>query len=230
MAFDLEVMAKRSLEQAQMRLRREMAKKCDWQDAEDVALYRRDKRRKLRQVQLDLLVPQRRCPCCNEIRLGPKQWVVNADQTVICCLSCYREAMPARGEIVSVKEEYAHIFRPVIRYEIDGHKLRELRIKLGISMSALGKRCGWSAAFQLKLEEKTASVNGNIMRLLLQELQRAGAIFVNPLPTGKGLSSEFEATITSVWRPGGISPPDPVGALSQDATPHEHVHDPSTSG
>lgn len=71
-------MSKNIFEQAKKILRgsRRTPPKFDWRDSSAKKEYVRTLKRNRRVMQLDYLVPDRKCPICGEVKVSSRQWVV----------------------------------------------------------------------------------------------------------------------------------------------------------
>lgn len=150
-------------------LRRELAEKCDWDDPEDVAVYRSSVRSKDRAKILDLLVPSRACPYCFKVHTSSKAWVINKKHTVACCRSCYSGNLPDKQDIILL------FTLPVIRLEFDYNLFFEMRARSGLSQSRFAELAGWSQQYQNKLENgyvKTIDIEK--AEMILQVFKEAG--------------------------------------------------------
>lgn len=50
--------------------------KCRWTDPAERAEYLRERARLVRLKWLDLLVPERKCPCCDRTKASSRSWVI----------------------------------------------------------------------------------------------------------------------------------------------------------
>lgn len=143
---------------AEVRLRREMSRKCDWFDPEDVSVWRSEKRRKQRLKTLDRLVKHRRCPVCCELRLGPRQWVINDCGTFAVCKSCHVRNLPKQGVQIDVTE----IFTEEIRWNVDADALKQARIDLGLSQREMARRIGMNSGLYCRIETTNGTISENV--------------------------------------------------------------------
>jgi len=154
--------------------------KCDWQDPEDVAFYKHERRLNERIEVLSKIAPSRVCPGCGEFRASHRSWVISLDGKKALCRSCFSravyksttglqiasQAVVCRKEIFPVRE---------LRYCIDPFYLCQIREELGISRKEFATRCGWHVSYQRKLESgiiKTVGLDN--AEVLLQAIQELG--------------------------------------------------------
>lgn len=78
------------LEWAERMLVKQKARKCDWKNPADVALWRSQSRAVRANDLLDLLAPSRKCPNCGLLEVDPRQWRADGKVGVAVCVSCYR--------------------------------------------------------------------------------------------------------------------------------------------
>jgi hypothetical protein len=138
---------------AEQVLQREVALKCDWDDADDVLLYRRYKNQKARIARIEELVPDLKCPICKHVRTGPRQWIVNRRQTLIVCRSCFQRCHPK--ENVAIHDlMFVPFVEPEPRFILHSAVLKQARLNLGISMKEFAMSAGWTGAYQSQLESE----------------------------------------------------------------------------
>lgn len=153
----------------QKRHKRFVYRKCDWDDDEDVLLYRRQSYAKDRRRTLDRLVPSRICPSCSRNIWSSRSWVVNRRRTEAICRSCF---FAAKGD-----DELTPILETVIRCRVDGEALRIARERAGISQKTFADEMGWSQSYQTKLESgSVVSVSIEVADQLLQVLNDWGVV------------------------------------------------------
>lgn len=163
-----------SLERSLAEFARHVNTKCDWQDADDVVFWKKVQRRRRRRKVLDELVPDRKCPCCGETRIGPGEWMVRLDGAIVVCRSCYNRLRPKTSVVATV----GSVFEPQRRYRINGRVLRQLRIDAGISMADFALLLGVSPARVHHLEEHVKSVTEEQKNDIQTALEKCGVIFI----------------------------------------------------
>jgi len=152
---------------------RERRKKCDWEDPEDVALYKQEQYQALRLAVLNELVPTRVCPGpCGQLRLSSREWVVSTDRKAAMCRRCFhnRYNKPGGAQILDL------VLFPatMTRYKLDGGSLTLARVKTELSVRAFAHRAGWSLSYQRKLEDVSSTVNEATARAIITVLQECG--------------------------------------------------------
>lgn len=157
-----------SLDRSLAAFARHVNTKCDWKDADDVTFWKKVERRKRRRKILDELVPDRKCPCCGETRIGPGEWMVRMDGVVVLCRSCYARLRPKTGVVA------AGLFQKELRWVIDGKMLRQLRIDAGISQRDFALLIGVSSARVHQIEEHSRSVSDEQKIRIEEALKRCG--------------------------------------------------------
>ena len=144
-------------------MRRRVRTKCSWDDPEDVALYKVDRRLEERNNALRRLVPKRICPICENEFLLSKSWVVNRMQTKAVCMSCYTAKQGGEaGDIFT---------NPRVRYDVDGVAFIKTREMYGVSRGRFAALVGWSSNRQQQLE------TGNVISISEEIVLRIIAVF-----------------------------------------------------
>lgn len=169
--FRKAINAASAVRRAQTKLQREILKKCDWWDPDDVAEWRRNNRRRRKS---GLVPPDRICRCCGQgPLLGPKQWVTSGK--IVCCKSCHQRAVPVtNGEKVRVRG--IDVFPGVQKmYLLDGKKMMDLRLKMGLSVREVARRAGWASSYYSRLETEIQSVSKDVVDTYLKAMQQLGA-------------------------------------------------------
>lgn len=89
-----------------------------------------------------LLPKDRRCPKCGQTKIKPKQWL-----RIGICKSC------GSNKETQMKD-FDNPFKKVqiIRYQVDGLKLRALRNQLGLTLKEMAYRIGWTRSWLSQLE------------------------------------------------------------------------------
>ena len=127
------------IERAQDRLRTDLERACDWENPEDVALYKKEKREGDRRALLDRLVPERRCRCGVVVE-QLSAWVINKSKTLAMCRSCYHSI-----EATDRPADVSVIFhKPVVRYGYDGSAISLARQALGVGRRRFAILAGWT--------------------------------------------------------------------------------------
>ena len=130
----------------------EMAKKSseheqvDWNSEEERKLYLSEQYIKDREKKLDRLTPNRVCPCCKRKIWLTRMWVVEEGKAF--CRSCYYCKVHPNKEVVIG----GFLKEVVVRFEIDGWKLRAMRMKCGVGATAFAARMGWSRTYLYRVE------------------------------------------------------------------------------
>lgn len=151
---------------------REVLKKCDWEDPEDVALYLQEKYLAKRLAVLNELVPTRICPECKQLRLSSREWVVRKDRKGALCRRCFHgaENKPGAKQLLNLV-----LFPKVVtRYKLDGGALTQARAKTGLSVRAFAHKAGWSLSYQRKLEDISETINEDNAKAIITVLQECG--------------------------------------------------------
>lgn len=138
-----------AIEKARKAYERELGRACDWNNPDDVAAYKASLRRKTREM---LLPATRVCPQCHKTEPNGRLWDVSTGT----CLSCSRMGHPT--EVVLC----ANLFTEIKRVAINHTAIKHLRKALGISSNQFAAKCGWSQAYQTKLE------NGNVKTISIE--------------------------------------------------------------
>ena len=129
-------------------LEREIRRKADWFDPEDVAAWKKMERRKHRDRVLDrLLGKERRCPRCGEQKIGPRQWVKQRGKDRIICRSCFQKLTPKSAGFM-----VPSFARMVKYYVFDVEIFLQARVDSGLTMKEFARRAGWSYTYQRKIE------------------------------------------------------------------------------
>lgn len=141
------------LRSAEEELLRQITTECDWSNPEDIAAYRAERRRHVRETLLERLVPDRRCPSCGQKRMRSRSWVVMRAEDFVVCRACFfranssverEEGKPKRGEVFGAK-------MTEIRYPLSGEEFRRRREAI-CGEREFARRAGWSRAYQRRLE------------------------------------------------------------------------------
>jgi hypothetical protein len=135
------------VEEAQEKLRRDLERACDWENPEDVALYKKEKREGERRALLDRLVPDRKCRCGVVVE-QLSAWAINRSKTLAMCRSCYHSI-----ESTDQPMDVSKIFHtPIVRYGYDGEAIAIARKALGVNRRRFAYLAGWTYSYQQKLE------------------------------------------------------------------------------
>jgi len=130
---------------------RELGKKCDWENPEDVALHKHEMRFADRVDLLNLLVPNRICPLCEKLRISSRSWVIKIDKKLAICRSCFQRNIPDKK--VKRMEISRSLFSNITyRFDIDAFGLQAAREEANISEWEFARRMGWSHSYQCKIE------------------------------------------------------------------------------
>ena len=152
--YERDLEALRGLVAAEEVRRRAEERVCDWDDPVDRADYARAVRLAKRVARLDRLVPDRRCPNCKEVVPDPRAWVVSRRGAL--CRSCHQ--VIRRGASPGLAEGNEVVFPSVVRrYSLDPAALHRSRTSTGLSSAAFARRCGWSRAWQQRLEGRSGT-------------------------------------------------------------------------
>lgn len=156
------------IEAAKRRAADEMARKCDWDDPEDVALLKREDRLKER---LDSLPENRVCPACGQTRPRSRQWVVNKRGDFAVCKVCFSRSWYGDHQTTHA----VSILEDCPRYRLKGSILVQLREERGVSCSEFARRAGWSRQNQARLERSDQlTIERDTAETILQVLSEAG--------------------------------------------------------
>lgn len=136
-----------AIERAESDYLAELNRKCDWDDPNDVAQYRKEERMRVRNEILARVAPTRKCPVCQQLKLDSVGWVISANCRKAMCRSCYFRKWP---EVVV--NTPARLFAEERRFAVDGTAIKSLREKIGCSVREFCRRAGWSRAYQRKIE------------------------------------------------------------------------------
>lgn len=162
-------------ERAERAHEREIRRKCDWEDPEDVAAYRQEKHAETRLAVLNELVPTRVCPGpCGQLRLSSREWVVSKDRRAAMCRRCFhnRYSKPGGVQVLDLT-----LFPTVVtRYKLDGEALTRARAATKLSVRAFAHKAGWSLSYQRKLEAAAETVNEANAKTIITVLQDCGVI------------------------------------------------------
>ena len=150
--FRIARLLEKSQREAERRLAREMATKCDWDDPDDVSVYRSATRLHERQGLLDLIVPTRICPECEHLMLSSRSWVINKKRTAAVCRSCFFRAFGVKGRESNMDVTIFPSFEK--SFLLDKNALRRSRLGTGMSIREFARRAGWSRSYQERLELK----------------------------------------------------------------------------
>jgi hypothetical protein len=138
------------IEIAERQFKREQFKKCDWDDPEDVASYRKQTNIEWRNKFLDKKYPDRRCPCCGRIVLQTNRWVIDKNKRKGMCKSCFKRL--ANNKVPDTVQLFDHkLFAPE-RYSFDPQLLLQARELTGLSVREFSRIAGWGRTYQQKLE------------------------------------------------------------------------------
>lgn len=119
---------------------------ADWDDPEDVALYRSELRIQKRTAIINEKAPDGCCPVCKQ-KTHIRSWVIKRGGSEVVCRSCFHAGMtPERVDINSIFAE------PQVRYRLDYRAFTQSRKSLGISGRKFARLAGWSQSYQSKLE------------------------------------------------------------------------------
>ena len=162
---------------ARAELEKELARKCDWDDAEDVQLHRSEERMRERLALLEKLVPKRICVRCGS---GPfpdsRSWVINKSKKVAVCRRCF-STPPARLVVL----DFTKLFGDAeVRYPLDGRVLVRMRESMGLTQSKFAELAGWSRVYQHKLEgDCVHTVSSEVAEVIVQVLREMSSKDVN---------------------------------------------------
>ncbi len=163
-----EKQALEGLEQAEAAKKRKDEQVCDWSNAEEVSLYRAEKRLAERELLLDSIVPTRVCPNCKRMIWLDSSWVV--DKRLAVCKSCSSLSRRRGGE--EEKERRGSIgLKASVRFEIDGWKVRSLRERVGVGANSFAQKMGYSRSYQWQLE------NNKVKSLSLELAEKFISVF-----------------------------------------------------
>lgn len=154
------------IELAEKVFNREKFKKCDWNDPEDVATYKRTQNITQRNEFLNKKYPDRRCPCCGRIVLQVNRWIIDNDNRTGICKSCFKRL--AGRKIPDVVQVFNHkIFSPE-RYSINSQLLIQVRELTGLSVREFSRKAGWGRSYQQKLENgQIKTVSTDVVNILI---------------------------------------------------------------
>jgi len=144
----------------------ERFKKCDWDDPDDVSLYKSQKRIARRDETILRLCPDKRCPSCGRIVLQSARWVISKDRNKVICKSCHQRLMNNKAPDSVEVFEYS-IFTPE-RYSINPQLLVQAREMSGLSLREFARRAGWGRSYQQKIEDGTIkTVSIDVVNILI---------------------------------------------------------------
>ena len=145
---------------AELQLEKTKNFECSWDNENDVALLKSDKRTKMRVELLDKLVPKRLCMLCDQRFLNLQSWIV-VKETAVCRSCFFRRLARNASEVLAKNIIGVELFgesATVIRYPLNRRVLIERRKAIGVSAAEFARLAGWSRSYQRKLESITASV------------------------------------------------------------------------
>ena len=129
---------------------KKLGKKCDWDNPEDVALYKHTLRFSKRVELLDKYVPKRICPICQSHRVSPRSWVMNEFLKLFICRSCfYGDKIAKTNNPIINRTLFSNV---QYRYDINHFDLKAAREEAGINEYKFAERMGWSRNYQRKIE------------------------------------------------------------------------------
>jgi hypothetical protein len=153
------------VQDAEAKAKRERERKADWDDADDMALYKNSVAAEARDRLLNKLVGRLRvCPVCKEVRPERRSWLVNRLATKAICRACFDsiKRAPARQEALLEKLRAIAGASPVVsppmfelvsRFVVKGSVVSDVRRRLGLNQSQLARMMGWSNVYQKYIEE-----------------------------------------------------------------------------
>jgi hypothetical protein len=124
-------------------------KKCDYKDKREVRLARKEDRDSERKKLLDSIVSGRVCPKCRNRIWSDRSWVIEG--RIAICRSCFYSK---EGIVDDGKVRGGFINRVLIRVEVNGWKVMQLRVKAGVGIKAFADRMGYSKAYQYQVENQ----------------------------------------------------------------------------
>lgn len=161
-------------EMAEKQLEKE-DKGCDWSNPEEVKLHLAEVHSKEREKRLDRIVPNRICPCCKRRIWLDKMWVVTTGGQAYC-RSCYHcKINPCKDNITG-----SFITEVVIKYEINGWKLKALRGKGEIGAIAFADKMGWSRTYLYRVENnQIKTLTADVVERMLDVFDELGVVVMN---------------------------------------------------
>lgn len=174
--------SERELSKAEAQFERFMRRKCDWDDPDDVNLYRRSIRAEDRRAILDRLVPDRRCPSCRTVVVNSRSWVINKRRTKVRCRSCWsimflEPKLEEEGRLkrIRVKQAIARAGGDEPRFTFNGVALETAIQMADMTKAHFSRRAGWSASYTQKLVNgRVRSVNADTAKVILTVLAEGG--------------------------------------------------------
>lgn len=146
--YEIEKSTLDGLTMADKQLDKDRNNGCDWKNDQEKALYLAEQHAKERCKRLDRLVPNRICPMCKRKVWMDRMWVITKSSQAFC-RSCYYSRVNNDKDVVVVGGFLGEV---LVRFEIDGWKLRAMRIKSGVGATAFADRMGWSRTYLYRLE------------------------------------------------------------------------------
>jgi len=168
-------------ELAERMYRKEVFRLCDWNDPEDVLHYKRMRRLEDRNVLLDKLTKDRRCPGCARIILLPSGWIISKKKDQVLCRSCFYDLKHKR------KPQVVQLFELKMftaeRYILDSSMMKRVRESAGVSLKEFSKKAGWGKSYQQKLEdgESLKTVSTEVMNVVIAVLNDLGVTTLDTL-------------------------------------------------
>lgn len=170
--------ALKALRKAEAEEARERARKCDWENPLDVSAYRHERHSIERRKLLDMLVPDRKCPTCEKVIVKTRSWVVNVDENMAICRSCYfrmRNVEPT--DKVKVESKF---YKEITRYEINASEIIRLRKFAKISQGEFARVAGWTRSRQRQLEDgNVRSVDKDTLETVIETFEKFGIEIIN---------------------------------------------------
>lgn len=158
-----------AVEKANRRYDRQRRAKASWDSEADVAEHR-----KLKDVmRAEKKIPKTlKCPVCRRFKPDLKQWALDRG----ICRSC-AQVETTSINVAETAMSAIEIFTRVERWKVDSGLLRKVRVASGLSQAAVAELCGWSQAYQSKLESGAVETIQRQQRDILLK-----ALKVNTLP------------------------------------------------
>lgn len=153
-----------------------------WGEHIEYLIYHRSFKALKRLRKILRLAPGLRCPDCGYIKTRPKQWVVVPGQELATCLACYRKHYMAGKRKRAPHDPYKIpgplVISEIVYYLVDKVKLREARMRAGLSGEEFCELAGWNRYFQDKLERDSCILNKSQLNRILKVLENFGVTFV----------------------------------------------------
>lgn len=154
-------------EKEQKRKDRLNSRLCDWNDEEDVLIYRRNKRREKREEILQLHLVDRKCPRCKQVITHSRNAVViKKDQDIqsVTCRSCHFKTLDPNRDVLDKSLLEDLLTGKAVRYTISRRVFLEICVWTSVSSREIARRCGWGQGKQRQLED------GSVKTMTLEQL------------------------------------------------------------